>query len=343
MNLVGPGIGWVVTDRAILVTNDDGRTWRDVTPDGVTVADVIAMKAASPLTTGLGAVDGQTAYVATDEVGVTTTEIRIWRTSDGGRTWHWTSPLSIPKETPNDCGCLGHTSLIDAVDSLDVIVDVAEHAGTDSVTNTIFRSLDGGLTWNSMPLSVGPDGSGAEARIHFLTADIGTVSFDTEVFMTNSGWGQWTAFAEAGKVGYAHGPLTFLDARHWIVAGQPDLHLAVPIAESFDAGRTWTVRSQAVRLTSGVSAVSDFNLVFIDAATWVALVNRPSDPAFAPGPTETWMSTNAGTTWSFAGYQPTLDPRGSVFVDRLHAWVIDTASGLSATDDGGATWTQIGP
>lgn len=35
-NLFGDSAGWVLTDAALLRTDDDGRTWRDVTPASVT-------------------------------------------------------------------------------------------------------------------------------------------------------------------------------------------------------------------------------------------------------------------------------------------------------------------
>src|SRR5262245_28601168 len=53
--LVSPGTGWVETVNALLVTRDDGSSWVNATPNG------------DLGTIGLDAIDGQVAFVATDE------------------------------------------------------------------------------------------------------------------------------------------------------------------------------------------------------------------------------------------------------------------------------------
>jgi photosystem II stability/assembly factor-like uncharacterized protein len=321
--LVGPGIGWIETDQALLVTDDDGQTWRDATPAG------------QGATYGLAALDGQTAFVATDEVGATITTVRIWRTSDGGRTWHGTKLASVPSpDTYADCGCGGHGVLVDIVDALDVFVDVVTVSGTDGEGHDVFRSLDGGLTWKSMVLAIEQHGAPADLAIHFQTATIGTVLFDERLFVTDSGWGQWTEVDPGGHFP-APEPVTFLDGRRWITAGRLRyVDGTVPFAESVDAGRTWTVATRTVPVTPGEGLGTAFE--FIDSRTWVAsLATR--------GLVQTWISHDAGKSWVFVGNQPSSDPRRSTFVDAFNAWVIDDAGGLAATSDGGANWSPIGP
>lgn len=320
--LVGPGIGWVETDRALLVTYDDGHSWRDATPVG------------RRPTYGLAALDGQSAYVASDETGASDITVKIWRTWDGGLNWHGTKLASVPPEANQDCGCVHHGVLIDAVSPLVVFVDVVNTGGVDDEGHQVFRSLDGGVSWKPMPLTIQAQGAPADLAIHFLTADVGTVLFDERLFSTDSGWGHWTELDQGGRVP-GPGPVTFLDGRHWITAGRLQyLDGTVPFAESVDAGRTWTVRTRTVPVTPGEGLDTAFE--FIDSTTWVAVLatHRPA---------ETWISTDAGKTWSFVGNQPTSDPRRSTFTDRFHAWVRDDAGGLATTSDGGATWAQIGP
>jgi photosystem II stability/assembly factor-like uncharacterized protein len=86
------------------------------------------------------------------------------------------------------------------------------------------------------------------------------------------------------------------------------------------------------------------NLTFVDATTWVTVISDTLDQQLdAQGPAETWITTDVGRTWKFAGVQPSSKPQNSTFVDRLHAWVITDTGGLATTSNGGMTWSEIGP
>lgn len=321
-DLVGPGIGWVQTDSAVLATDDDGQTWLDVTPPG------------QSRTYGLAALDRRTAYLASDVLGNDNTTVRIYATADGGRTWHWSDLTSVPLMTTDGCGCGGHGVAIDVVNSLVVFVDVVVYSGTDSQGHDIFRSVDGGVTWESMPWSIRAEGSGADLAIHFLSATVGAVLFDERLFVTDAGWGRWTEADHVGRL-FVPDPVTFLDAQHWMTAGRLNyVEGTVPFAQSSDAGRTWTAETRTVPVTRGEGLGTAFT--FINARTWVALLATR-------GPVETWVTADAGRTWVFVGDQPTSDPRRSMFVGRFDGWVRDDAGGLATTHDGGATWSRIDP
>jgi photosystem II stability/assembly factor-like uncharacterized protein len=110
----------------------------------------------------------------------------------------------------------------------------------------------------------------------------------------------------------------------------------IRIAESTDAGRTWTTRTRTLPVTSNLS------VSFVNAMTWIATIETTSGPPNNKlGPAETWVSRDAGKTWTLVGKQPTSDTWRSVFVDPSHAWVITSAGGLATTSDGGATWSAI--
>jgi photosystem II stability/assembly factor-like uncharacterized protein len=78
---------------------------------------------------------------------------------------------------------------------------------------------------------------------------------------------------------------------------------------------------------------------FVNAMTWIATTSGPLDNK--AGPAETWISRDAGKTWTFVGTLPTSDTWRSAFVDPSHAWVMTTEGGLATTSDGGATWSTI--
>ncbi len=321
--LVRPRTGWVETDHGLLITRDDGATWVDVSPAG------------HAITYGLAALDDQVAYVATDEAGTSSPTVRLWRTSDGGRTWRWTNLLSVPLSgAATDCGCGGHDLLIDVVDPLVAFVDVIVHGTSDGTFHNIFRSIDGGTTWTSVPISIDATGSDPDLVIRFLAPDVGTVWFEERTYVADGRWGRWT------KVDVnADGPVTFLDRDRWIMGRVTDPSLPILIGESDDAGGSW--RTITRTLPPEIAT-----LTFLDGTTWVAVT------ATSKAPAETWISDDAGITWNRVGKQPTTDPwlhdaiydsivQSSTFIDGSHAWVRTDAHGLATTSDGGAHWSVI--
>ena len=319
--LVSPGTGWAETDHGLLVTHDDGSSWIDASPNG------------DLATLGLDAVDGQTAFAASEKKDGSATTISIWRTTDGGQTWRSARLASVPTPdaSPDACGCDHLAVLIDAVDPLDVFADIAISSGTDSESHDVFRSRDGGVTWTALPFAIRSHGSSADLAIHFLTADAGSILFDERTFTTRTGWGHWTEYPQP-----RFGPVRYLDDRHWVM-GLPDAVAGtLRIAESTDAGRTWATQTRPIPKTTNLS------VSYVSATTWIATIEtRSGPPANKLGPAETWTSRDAGRTWTFAGKLPTSETWRSEFIDPSHAWVRTAAGGLATTRDGGATWSTI--
>lgn len=72
---------WIGTDDGLIkVTQDDGKTWRDVTPPVLTPWSKVVMIEASHF-------DPDEAYAAVDRHRLTDNEPYVFRTKDGGRTW----------------------------------------------------------------------------------------------------------------------------------------------------------------------------------------------------------------------------------------------------------------
>ena len=188
-----------------------------------------------------------------------------------------------------------------------------------------------GVTWAALPFVIQAHGSSPDLAIQFLTADTGSILFDERTFTTRTGWGHWSEYPEP-----RFGPMTYLDDRHWVM-GLPDaLAGTVRIAETTDAGRTWTTHTRPIPKTTNLS------VSFVSAMTWIATIETTSGPPTNKvGPAETWTSQDAGRTWTFIGKLPTSDTWRSRFVDPSHAWVPTGAGGLATTNDGGATWSVI--
>jgi photosystem II stability/assembly factor-like uncharacterized protein len=350
--LVGPGIGWVETEGSLLVTRDDGQTWRDATPKGLTF---VANDKDPSTFRALAAVDGQTAFIASDSVGATKTTVRMRATSDGGRSWRWTDLPGMPHQTGDICGdscnTVGHAAVqIDAVDESIVFVDLTMLSGTDTVSHEVFRSLDGGASWHRVPWTIttryGSDRD--DERIGFLSADVGAVVFEERFFSTRTGWGNWSEsdhyyLPYHNEVADWHGPVRFLDHTHWIIAGHPldPARVGIPVALSSDAGRTWTVETRIVPLVPGSDP--DVSVTFLDRTTWVVSSMQRTEQAGGSGlpHAQVWISADAGHHWRLVGDEPFSIPSATIFADAAHAWAFTSGGTLAATSDGGTSWVSI--
>ncbi len=127
-----PNVVWAGTDDGLVhVTLDGARTWRTVTPPGVTAWSRIDTIEASPS-------DARVAYVAVDRHRLDDDRPYIFATRDAGRTWR-TANAGIPdgsfvhvvREDPMRRGLL--------------------YAGTES---GVFVSFDDGNRWQSLRLNM---------------------------------------------------------------------------------------------------------------------------------------------------------------------------------------------
>jgi photosystem II stability/assembly factor-like uncharacterized protein len=125
---------WVGTDDGLIhVTNDDGKTWRNVTPPELTPWSKVVMMEASHF-------DVNEAYAAIDRHRVDDNEPYIYRTRDGGKSWQRITNglpagvyMQTVKEDPQRKGLL--------------------FAGTEL---GVFASFDDGDHWQSLQLNLPP-------------------------------------------------------------------------------------------------------------------------------------------------------------------------------------------
>jgi photosystem II stability/assembly factor-like uncharacterized protein len=127
-----PGVIWVGTDDGLIsVTADGGRSWRDVTPEGLAPWSKMSLLESSPLDTG-------TAYVAVDRHRLDDLRPYIYRTTDRGR--HWmridrgiaaTAYVHVVRADPRRRGLL--------------------YAGTET---GVYVSFDNGDTWEPLQLNL---------------------------------------------------------------------------------------------------------------------------------------------------------------------------------------------
>lgn len=201
------------TNQVLLKTTDNGTTWTEITPDPAATDGITAIYFVTPLT---GFAASYTAFYSTTNGGVTwttypttfhTTDINfadmnngyvtgddgmqygvMMKTSDGGQTW--TNCLAATD--PNLF--IGNLLKQDVLASGTIFTSLA-------YTNKLFKSTDGGLTWDTIVV----DSVWAIYDFQFTSPLLGHVLSNMgQIFVTNDG-GQTWALEYATEWGF-YGP-----------------------------------------------------------------------------------------------------------------------------------------
>jgi photosystem II stability/assembly factor-like uncharacterized protein len=278
----------------------------------------------------------------------------IFKTTDGGRTWHqqlsWDGP--------------GPAQVRFSADGTEGLV-----VGQGGVP--LYRTTDGGATWQRMAL---PPQAYQIALVYFLDAREGwVISYLNEatpgfagVFHTTDGAQHWTqtarldvnqVFSYARTGGSLQGSGVFHDSSTgWLIPAEIS-GTNVPIVPPFmyithDGGTTWAVQSLpapvGTTMNSGNTGISPPE--FFNSREGVLLVTVFAIPP--PGTqqpitfqgTYVYTTIDGGDHWS--GPQAIALPGGAagyqgISVLDARTWVISTGSGLARTTDAGAHWQVL--
>jgi photosystem II stability/assembly factor-like uncharacterized protein len=148
--LIGPEKGWALTSSRLAWTTDGGTSWSTVTPPGIVPG---AMLAAHFDESGDGVV------AACQEINAAPPRLEFFRTSDGGRTWQFST---LEAEGP---GSIGKVRMSEADGVWWALI---AEAGVASSGQRLYRSADGGKSWQEA--SSRPFGRG---QFVFLSAEEG--------------------------------------------------------------------------------------------------------------------------------------------------------------------------
>jgi photosystem II stability/assembly factor-like uncharacterized protein len=299
------------------LTTNGGRTWRVSTPPAVRrlgdAADRIAQ------VTFLDRRHGWLLAVNANGAPRWTKRAAFYRTSDGGRTWH----RSTPK------GCCGAFSF------------ASRQLGFFSGNSALYATRNDGATWKSVA------GRKYEPGIPtFLDARHGVDLVDGGLLRTADGGHHWKGVLLSGRPPAAgsglfvnDGPIATFRHRLVLTAERPqasDWHIVPYVSD--DAGASWTARPFPRWWRSYIGNNDGIRFSAASANVWVAAALQ-----------RLAVTTDAGRTWRLvrvAG-MPAHSMIGAIdFTSPGVGWAIFDglrSSVLMRTTDGGVHWRSAGP
>jgi len=341
IDFVSPSIGFFGSNGALAKTTNGGQTWQLQSgyPD-------------CPVIYGMDFATEQVGLVAGNDVQNHT--LGVFRTTDGGQSWVRTLDVTSNDVIFTD----SNTALAAAVGDL-----------------TIYKSIDGGATWNAW---AGPfDVDGPLNDITYVGGNtVAGCSHKGDVWISNDLGLTWTKTLDAiGDLPYLW-ELNFADQNNGWLTGNSGI-----LYRTTDGGMTWEY------VTNGIGKVIEHIEMFSNSfgmalgtngyllrttnggARWTAqkleetgqIFNRDenlvavdivdSDFAVAAGPGGTVFRTyDSGLTWESIGY-PDLPTDYAIedvaFVDHNLGFIVGTdntffaTTGAYMTVNGGNTWTPV--
>ena len=269
----------------------------------------------------------------------------ILRTVDGGTTWL--------NATPPGLGSIGSSTSLFVLNVNTVWILVP---GNDFFTASLYRTRDGGATWNSNPVPFG------DAHLQFLDASTGRALADrgagsgsqtVELYQTSDRGVTWVSVFhnDASQPGSSDSlPLsgikngmTFLDANIGWVTGSIAVDGDVYLFVTHDGGISWTQPSLSLPAGYETYRYIPQAPIFFGQDGYLPLI------LYEPGMTALtfYVTQDGGATWTGdpTDANKVIVPGRFAFADVLHAWSWDGGPMLYSTSDGTQTWNAlpIGP
>lgn len=345
--------GWATgglanTGDHVLITQDGGATWRDVTPPQVAPSSDQGMPSAA---TGFFGNTTTAWVVYGNYVTAAPASAIVFRTTDGGQTWAASQPI--------DLSAIGAADFFQPSD-LRFLPDAETgwfiaHLGVGMNHDyfTVMQTTDGGQTWKSSidPTAGGPQ-SCAKTGLHFTDAQNGWLTGDCQgvapgVFFKHSTdggatWSDASLPAPTGQpdmftrqdAGCGTYSLRFFDPQNaqlsvsCLILGANVITSTHFIYTTADGGQNWTSNVSPSR-----------SLTFINPQIGWAL---PYGEANVQAPFALSQTQDGGHTWTTVKQ---LAWTGQLsFVDAQNGWAVaqaDQAISFVKTTDAGHTWQIV--
>ena len=184
-NTAYAGLGYFAGAAGVYKSTDAGATWTKLTGTG---SNLLPGSGLGAVTVAISRSASATLYVAIEN-NANSNLLGLYKTVDGGANW------TLLTNTPNYCApqCYGDRALgVDPVNPNVVFAGGVWPGGAGPV----YRSMDGGATWQSV--SIGSNGDGFHSDIHafaftpdgsrLFVGNDGGISSTTDVLTTNPNW-----------------------------------------------------------------------------------------------------------------------------------------------------------
>ncbi|NMB56119.1 MAG: hypothetical protein GYA15_15620 [Leptolinea sp.] len=149
IKMTGRNEGWALSGQTVLTTANGGLNWRESSPPE-------AIPEGSTATPSGAFLDAKTAWIIYAIDGKIKFDASVWHTTDGGRTW--TSGLPLNHQVFGD-RYWAEFSVLDSQVLWMMLRGVYEDTGLN-YDHRLYRSMNGGLTWDLMPSEVSDDYTG---------------------------------------------------------------------------------------------------------------------------------------------------------------------------------------
>ena len=332
-----------VCNGGVWKTTDFGRTWQPIFDDQPTGS--IGAVAVAPS-------DPNIVYVASGE-GLQRPDLSvgdgIYRSADAGKTWTHLG-LRDGQQIPG--------LAIDPRDPNKILVAVAGHPYGPNPQRGVFRSTDGGQTFQKvLPVSSASSPAGGDLNDNVGAADVlfdpsdPNVAYATLWEARQGPWenGAWNG-TRGGLFKSTDGGATFQQLTGGLPQGVIQSHIAISFSNprilfasvatregvklyrTEDAGATWTVATTDPRPAGRIGG-GDLSEPAID----------PKNPqVIYMASTVTWKSTDGGKTWTGFRGAPGGDDYQNIWINPSVPQIILLASdqGAIITVNGGETWSS---
>jgi photosystem II stability/assembly factor-like uncharacterized protein len=288
-----PNNGWILGDKHVFKTTDGGETW--------VVKDTV-----ESVWKGLCIIDDSTVIYFDYKVG-------IRRTSDGGNSW-----VTVDKTKK------------DIVSFYFISSELGFASGGRRDTMTVYKTIDGGKTWNQITKGFYVRGGWYFEKVDFIDFLHGwAVTFGGEIYRTTDGGLNWSLQDSSAKNYYA--PLRYIQfttANYgWAVGGISGNSI---LLRTTDGGTTWESNTFPSNFTS--SSLREIHMLNYKIGWFVGKNNGPSYIA---------KTTDGGVTW--VDQTPDNERVGFESLDMVNdsvGFLVGDNGKFYKTDNGGVTDVQ---
>jgi photosystem II stability/assembly factor-like uncharacterized protein len=260
--LISDTDGWILVGRHLYLTTSHGASWSEISPALPPAATIYAVRF----------LDAEMGWVLwSDSQAEGDLVLQVERTSDQGRNWN---NSIIQTLMPNDPAANVGNASIDWLDEKIGWVSVKQITGSNFSSGILFRTEDGGQTWQRLTLPIGEP-------VHFVNNQVGWMAGGPardQLFKTQDGGNTWEKQLVPGG----------------IVSGQ-SYSLYPPVFDSPENGLLPVVTQKGNNFQLGFFSTSD------GGQSWLPVSKLPLDSQVG------WLSLSLLNAQNLAAAVPNSD------------------------------------